>query len=60
MADAMPIMDVRERVKEILRNGEESTWRMQIDGGKACLLIGHDLEHDLSVLKMNYSENLLR
>ena len=60
MVDAMPLGEVRKKVTEILRNGEESSWRMKTDGGKACLLIGHALEHDLDCLQMNYPENLIR
>lgn len=60
MSNALPLREVREKVREILENGEESTWRMRTDGGKACLLIGHDLEHDLDCLQMNYPENLIR
>ncbi|ONK62846.1 uncharacterized protein A4U43_C07F8730 [Asparagus officinalis] len=60
IVDATPICEVSKRVKEILYNGEESTWRMRTDGGEACLLIGHDLDHDLEVLRMDYPENLTR
>lgn len=60
MIDAMPIMEVGEIVRKILCNGEEFIWRMKTDGGKARLLIGHDLEHDLRALQTNYPKNLQR
>lgn len=60
MVDALPTMEVGEIVRKILCNREESTWRINTDGGKACPLIGHDLEDDLHALKINYPENLPR
>ncbi|XP_043707946.1 uncharacterized protein LOC122657338 [Telopea speciosissima] len=57
--DAMPLKQVQEKILEILYNGE-SIWRTRLEGGRARLLVGHDLEHDLDCLRMCYPEHLLR
>jgi len=59
LRDAMPLKEVRERILEILYNGE-SIGKVRLDGGKARLLVGHDIEHDLDCLRMNYPDHLLR
>ncbi|KAL7198820.1 hypothetical protein ACSBR2_021171 [Camellia fascicularis] len=59
LRDAMPLKEVQARLLEILYNGE-SIGRVRLDGGKARLLVGHDLEHDLDCLKMNYPDHLHR
>lgn len=59
LRDAMPLKEVQGRILEILYNGE-TIGRTRLDGGKARLLVGHDLEHDLDCLKMSYPDHLLR
>ncbi|XP_024933610.1 uncharacterized protein LOC107425975 isoform X2 [Ziziphus jujuba] len=59
LKDAMPLKDVQDKILQILYNGE-SIGRVRLDGGKARLLVGHDLEHDLDCLRMNYPDHLLR
>ncbi|XP_028090441.1 apoptosis-enhancing nuclease [Camellia sinensis] len=59
LRDAMPLKEVQARLLEILYNGE-SIGRVRLDGGKARLLVGHDIEHDLDCLKMNYPDHLHR
>lgn len=59
LRDAMPLKEVQDKILEILYNGE-SIGRVRLDGGKARLLVGHDLEHDLDCLRMNYPDHLLR
>ncbi|KAI3506726.1 hypothetical protein L1887_21289 [Cichorium endivia] len=59
LRDAMPLREVREKVSEILYNGE-SIGKARLDGGKAKLLVGHNLDCALDCLLMNYPENLLR
>lgn len=59
LKDAMPLKEVQEKIQEILYNGE-SIGIARIDGGKATLLVGHSLEHDLDCLYMNYPDHLIR
>lgn len=55
----MPLKEVQEKVLKILLNGE-TIERLRLNGGKARLLVGHDLEHDLDCLRMNYPDHMLR
>lgn len=59
LRNAMPLKEVREKLLQILQNGE-SIGKVRLDGGKARLLVGHDLAHDLDCLKMNYPDHMLR
>lgn len=59
LKDAMGLNEVRDTIFEILFNGE-SVEKLRLDGGKARLLVGHDLGHDLDCLRMNYPEHMLR
>ncbi|KAH7862360.1 hypothetical protein Vadar_003711 [Vaccinium darrowii] len=59
LRDALPLEEVSERLLQILYNGE-SIGRLRWDGGNARLLVGHDIVHDLFVLKMNYPDRLVR
>ncbi|XP_020114123.1 uncharacterized protein LOC109728185 isoform X1 [Ananas comosus] len=59
LENAVPLMEIKEKVEEILYNGE-SLWKARLKGGKARLLVGHDLDHDLYCLKMTYPEHLIR
>ncbi|KAL9248013.1 hypothetical protein vseg_021379 [Gypsophila vaccaria] len=62
LKDPMPLKDVQEKILEILYNGESiGIARLDhLDGGKARLLVGHSLEHDLDCLNMSYPEHLIR
>jgi len=55
----MPLYEVREKVLKILYNGE-SIGKVRLNGGRAKLLVGHDLAHDLDCLNMNYPDHMLR
>lgn len=59
LTNAMPLKDVHDKILEILYNGE-SIGRSRLDGGKAKLLVGHDLDHDLDCMAMYYPQHLLR
>ncbi|KAK1437267.1 hypothetical protein QVD17_03056 [Tagetes erecta] len=59
LLDAMPLKEVQEKISKILYNGE-SIGKARLDGGKAKLLVGHNLDHDLDCLLMSYPEKLLR
>ncbi|KMT13414.1 hypothetical protein BVRB_4g083690 isoform B [Beta vulgaris subsp. vulgaris] len=58
LIDAMPLKEVQEKISEILYNGE-SIGIARIDGGKARLLVGHSLEHDLDCLRITYPDHLM-
>lgn len=55
----MPLKEVREKILQILYNGE-SIGKVRLDGGQARLLVGHDLAHDFDCLRMNYPDHMLR
>ncbi|KAL0371345.1 UNVERIFIED_CONTAM: RNA exonuclease 4 [Sesamum angustifolium] len=59
LRDAMPLKEVQDKILHILYNGE-SIGRLRLNGGRARVLLGHGLEHDLDCLKMNYPDHLLR
>ncbi|XP_057550082.1 uncharacterized protein LOC130828244 isoform X2 [Amaranthus tricolor] len=59
LKDAMPLKEVQQKIQEILYNGE-SIGIARIDGGKAKLLVGHSLEHDLDCLRITYPDHLIR
>lgn len=59
LRNAMPLKEVQDKILQVLYNGE-SIGRSRLDGGKAKLLVGHDLEHDLDCMGMYYPEQLLR
>lgn len=59
LRDAMPLNEVRGRILQILHNGE-SIGRVRLDGGRAKVLVGHNLEKHLDCLKMNFPDHLLR
>ncbi|KAJ4727527.1 RNA exonuclease 4 [Melia azedarach] len=59
LKDAMAVNEVRDKILEILYNGE-SVGRLRLDGGKGRLLVGHGLEHDLNCLRMSYPDHMLR
>lgn len=59
LRDALPLKLVEEKILQILYNGE-SIGMARLAGGKARLLVGHALEHDLDCLRMTYPDHLLR
>ncbi|EEF37657.1 exonuclease, putative [Ricinus communis] len=59
LRDAMPLKEVQNKILEILYNGE-SVGKARLSGGKARLLVGHSLDHDLDCLRMFYPDHLLR
>ncbi|KAM3382443.1 interferon-stimulated 20 kDa exonuclease-like 2 isoform X1 [Capsicum galapagoense] len=59
LRDAMPLKEVRQIIQQILYNGE-SIGRARLDGGRAKVLVGHNLDKHLDCLKMNYPDHLLR
>uniref|UniRef100_A0A1D1XTD7 RNA exonuclease 4 n=1 Tax=Anthurium amnicola TaxID=1678845 RepID=A0A1D1XTD7_9ARAE len=59
LVDAMPLNQARCKIEEILYNGE-SIGKARVEGGRARILVGHDLDHDLYCLNMHYPAHLLR
>lgn len=59
LRDAMPLNEVRQRILQILYNGE-SISRARLNGGRANVLVGHNLAHHLDCLVMAYPDRLLR
>ncbi|CAK7348186.1 unnamed protein product [Dovyalis caffra] len=59
LRNSKSLKEVQDRILEILYNGE-SARIVRSDGGKARLLVGHDLKHDLDCLRINYPGHLLR
>ncbi|KAL4205020.1 hypothetical protein AMTRI_Chr01g112660 [Amborella trichopoda] len=59
MREAMPLKQVQRTVEEILYNGE-APWRARSRGGRARILVGHGLDHDLKCLEIDYPDHLIR
>ncbi|KAL7100716.1 hypothetical protein ACP275_08G012000 [Erythranthe tilingii] len=59
LRDAMPLRQVQRKIQDYLCNGEP-IWQIRTRGGKARILIGHGLDHDLKCLEMEYPEILIR
>ncbi|CAA7388760.1 unnamed protein product [Spirodela intermedia] len=59
LVDALPLNDVKHTIEQILYNGE-SIGIARVEGGRALILVGHGLDHDLYCLNMHYPPHLLR
>ncbi|VFQ68601.1 unnamed protein product [Cuscuta campestris] len=59
MREATPIVEVGEKILEILQNGE-AIWKVRMDGGRAKVLVGHNLTRFLDCLRIYYPDHLLR
>ena len=59
LKSAMPLKQVQEIIQQILYNGE-AIWRAQSIGGRAKLLVGHNLDNVLQCLEMEYPAHLIR
>ncbi|CAN6482832.1 unnamed protein product [Victoria cruziana] len=59
LKDATPWKQAQKRIQDILYNGE-SIWRARSKGGKARILVGHGLNHDLDCLAVDYPAHLMR
>ncbi|TVT99540.1 hypothetical protein EJB05_55089, partial [Eragrostis curvula] len=53
------VKKAQQRVQELLLNGEEP-WKARTSRGRARLLVGHGLDHDLQALGMDYPAYLKR
>ncbi|KAK3000758.1 hypothetical protein RJ639_021560 [Escallonia herrerae] len=57
--NAMPLRDVQRKIQDFLCNGEP-IWKIRSKGGKARILVGHGLDHDLKNLEVEYPTILIR
>ncbi|GMH05533.1 hypothetical protein Nepgr_007373 [Nepenthes gracilis] len=53
LRDAMPLRQVQRKIQDYLCNGEP-VWKIRSRGGKARILVGHGLDHDLDCLGIEY------
>jgi DNA polymerase III epsilon subunit-like protein len=54
------VKNAQRRVEELLLNGEQQPWKVRTSRGRARLLVGHGLDHDLDALGMDYPAYLKR
>ncbi|KAG7626859.1 putative exoribonuclease II transcription factor C2H2 family [Arabidopsis thaliana] len=59
LRDAMPLKQVQRKIQEFLCNGEPM-WKIRPRGGKARILVGHGLDHDLDRLQLEYPSSMIR
>lgn len=59
LRDATPLNQVQRKIQDFLCNGEP-VWKIRSRGGKARILVGHGLDHDLDCLKMEYPAIMIR
>jgi len=55
----MPLKQVQRKIQEFLCNGEPM-WKIRPRGGKARILVGHGLDHDLDRLQLEYPSSMIR
>ncbi|GAA0165883.1 exoribonuclease [Lithospermum erythrorhizon] len=59
LRDAIPQRQVMRKIQDFLCNGEP-IWQIRSRGGRARILVGHGLDHDLKCLEMDYPSILIR
>ncbi|KAM3713600.1 hypothetical protein ACJW31_01G268000 [Castanea mollissima] len=59
LRDAMPLRQVQRKIQDFLCNGEPM-WKIRPKGGKARILVGHGLDHDLDRLQIEYPAIMMR
>ncbi|XP_047337142.1 RNA exonuclease 4-like [Impatiens glandulifera] len=57
--DAMPLRQVSRKIQDFLCNGEP-TWKIRPRSGRARILVGHGLDHDLKCLEVDYPAIMIR
>lgn len=55
----MPLRQVQRKIQDFLCNGEPM-WKIRPKGGKARILVGHGLDHDLDRLQIEYPVIMMR
>ncbi|KAA8548097.1 hypothetical protein F0562_004642 [Nyssa sinensis] len=59
LRDAMPLRQVQRKIQDFLCNGE-AIWKIRSRGGKARILVGHGMDHDLKSLEVEYPGIMIR
>ncbi|KAF9663593.1 hypothetical protein SADUNF_Sadunf17G0067600 [Salix dunnii] len=59
LRDATPLRQVQKKIQDFLCNGEPM-WKIRPRGGKARILVGHNLDHDLDRLQLEYPAGMMR
>ncbi|XP_020268413.1 RNA exonuclease 4-like [Asparagus officinalis] len=59
LRDAMQLNQAQRKIQDYLCNGE-AIWKIRSRGGKARILVGHGLDHDLQRLGIEYPSLLIR
>ncbi|KAF7819589.1 apoptosis-enhancing nuclease-like [Senna tora] len=59
LRDAMPMRQVQRKIQDFLCNGEPM-WKIRPRNGRARILVGHGLDHDLECLQMEYRAEMIR
>lgn len=59
MKEAIGVRQVQRKIQEFLSNGEPM-WKIRPKGGKARILVGHGLDHDLRCLEVDYPGIMIR
>ncbi|KAK1321808.1 hypothetical protein QJS10_CPA03g00405 [Acorus calamus] len=59
LRDALPLKQAQRKIQDFLCNGE-AIWKIRSKGGKARILIGHGLDHELDCLGIDYPSLLIR
>ncbi|XP_050383180.1 uncharacterized protein LOC126799961 isoform X2 [Argentina anserina] len=59
LRDAMPQRQVQRKIQDFLCNGEPM-WKIRPRAGKARILVGHGLDHDLESLHIEYPAVMMR
>lgn len=55
----MPLKQAARRIQDFLTNGEP-IWKIRSQVGKAKILVGHGLDHDLDCLGVEFPAFLIR
>ncbi|OVA09841.1 Exonuclease [Macleaya cordata] len=58
-SNVMQLRDVQKIIQDFLCNGEP-IWKIRSKGGKARILVGHGLDHDLDCLGIEYPAHMIR
>ncbi|KAK0590687.1 hypothetical protein LWI29_030431 [Acer saccharum] len=59
LRDAMPLKQVQKKIQDFLCNGEPM-WKIRPRAGRARILVGHGLDHDLDRLQVEYPAIMIR